>query len=48
MKKRILIPYRETDHGDFNAEWLPHRKVSGWWYVTGYLNDSAHQGNLYS
>ena len=48
MKKRYTIPYRETNHGDFNAEWLPHRKVSGWWYITGYLADQENPKNLYS
>ncbi len=42
------IPYRQQDHGDFDAEWPPHRKVSGWWYVTGYLADSANSSRLYS
>ena len=34
--KNFRIPYREVDHGDFDAEWPPHKKVFGWWYVTGY------------
>ncbi len=48
MRKRYTIPYRETDHGDFNAEWLPHKKVSGWWDITGYLTDQEHPEHLYS
>jgi predicted secreted hydrolase len=48
MKKKYTIPYREKDHGDFNAEWPPHRKVSGWWYITGYLADSTNPENYYS
>lgn len=30
MKKGYRIRYREKVHGDFNAEWPPHKKVSGW------------------
>ena len=48
MKKEYRIPYREADHGDFNAEWMPHRKVSGWWYITGSLTDPANPEHLYS
>ena len=48
MKKIYTIPYRETDHGDFNAEWPPHKQVSGWWYITGYLSDEEHPEHLYS
>ena len=48
MKKEYRIPYREKDHGDFNAEWPPHKKVSGWWYITGYLSDPEHPERLYS
>ncbi len=48
MKQKYTIPYREKDHGDFNAEWLPHRKVSGWWYITGYLADSENPEDIYS
>jgi len=33
------IDYREKDHGAFNEEWYAHKKVSGWWYATGYLTD---------
>ena len=36
------------DHGDFNAEWPPHKKVSGWWYITGYLSDPEYPESLYS
>ena len=48
MKKDYRIPYREEDHGDFNAEWPPHKKVSGWWYITGYLSDPEHPKHIYS
>lgn len=48
MKTNYTIPYREADHGDFDAEWPPHEKVSGWWYITGYLNDIEHPEHLYS
>ena len=47
-KKNFRIPYREADHGDFNAEWPPHKKVSGWWYITGYLTDQENRENFYS
>ena len=40
------IPYRESDHGDFQDEWLHHKKTSGWWYVTGYFEDESK--NMYS
>lgn len=40
------IPYRESDHGDFQDEWLHHRRTSGWWYVTGYFEDELK--NMYS
>lgn len=48
MKKSYTIPYRETNHGDFDAEWPPHRKVSGWWYITGYLTDRENPEHFYS
>ena len=48
MKNGYTIPYRETDHGDFDAEWSPHKKVSGWWYITGYLTDLERPERLYS
>lgn len=47
-KKNFRIPYREEDHGDFNTEWPPHKKVSGWWYITGYLTDQENVENFYS
>ncbi len=47
MKNHITIPYREVNHGSFDEEWLPHNKVSGWWYVTGYLTEEGNS-NLYS
>ena len=48
MVKYITIPYRETDHGDFEEEWLPHKKMSGWWYITGYLADKENPEYMYS
>jgi predicted secreted hydrolase len=47
-KKNYRIPYREADHGDFDAEWPSHKKVSGWWYITGYLTDLENIENFYS
>ena len=46
--KNYKIPYREADHGDFDVEWAPHEKVSGWWYITGYLSDPDRPEHLYS
>ncbi len=46
--KHLTIPYREETHGDFAQEWLPHKKVSGWWYLTGYLQDLENPSHLYS
>ena len=43
-----LIPYREHDHGTFDEEWLPHKKSSGWWYITGYLSDKNNPEHLYT
>ncbi|ASJ09381.1 hypothetical protein A3L11_09130 [Thermococcus siculi] len=48
MGRRYTIPYREKDHGDFDEEWPPHEGVSGWWYITGYLNDKNNPERLYS
>ena len=46
--KSVTIPYRQEDHGDFDAEWPVQRKVSGWWYITGYFSEPANPGYLYS
>ena len=46
--KSCRIPYREVDHGDFDTEWPPHKKVSGWWYITGYLTDQDNTEKTYS
>lgn len=46
--KSVTIPYRQEDHGDFDAEWGIHRRVSGWWYITGYFSDPAKPDYLYS
>ena len=43
-----LIPYREHNHGTFDEEWAPHKKMSGWWYITGYLSDKQNPDHLYS
>ena len=48
MQKGTLIPYREADHGDFETEWPPHKGVSGWWYITGYLTDQERPDHLFS
>ncbi len=40
------IPYRGKDHGDFEEEWLSHKKASEWWYATGFVHDE--EGNEYS
>jgi len=34
--KSVTIPYRQENHGDFDAEWPIQRKVSSWWYITGH------------
>lgn len=46
--EHVTIPYRQLDHGAFDAEWPPHRGVSGWWYVTGTLSDPSAPQDLYS
>jgi predicted secreted hydrolase len=46
--RNVLISYRQDDHGSFDEEWPPHKNASGWWYVTGYLNDVASPDKLYS
>lgn len=40
------IEYLYENHGDFDREWLPHRKISEWWYATGVLK--TDQGSRYS
>ena len=47
-QKNITIMYRERNHGTFDEEWPPHKKTSGWWYITGYLSDKQHPNHLYS
>ena len=42
------IPYREADHGSFEEEWPPHEGVLGWWYATGYLQDTSNPDQLYA
>ena len=46
MKAYEIIPYREKDHGTFDEEWPPHKKTSGWWYITGYLADKQNPEDL--
>jgi hypothetical protein len=48
MPKNIKIPYRKGDRGSFDEEWPPHKKVSGWWYVAGYLTDPKDLDALFS
>jgi len=43
-----MIPYRQENHGDFDAEWPVQRKVSGWWYITGYFSEPGKPEQLYS
>ncbi len=46
--KSISIPYRQENHGSFDDEWAVHKKVSGWWYITGYFTDPTDPERLYS
>ena len=46
--KSVTIPYRQEDHGDFDAEWPIQRKISGWWYITGYFSEIGKPERLYS
>lgn len=46
--KSVLIPYRQEDHGDFDAEWPVQRGVTGWWYITGYFSEPSEPDRLYS
>lgn len=46
--QHVMNPYRERDHGTFDEEWAPHKKTSGWWYITGYLTDKEHPDHLFS
>jgi predicted secreted hydrolase len=34
----MLLQYREATHGSIDEEWLPHRRATEWWYVTGYIH----------
>lgn len=40
------IPYRLHDHLSFEEEWQCHKRISEWWYVTGYFSDETDK--LYS
>jgi predicted secreted hydrolase len=46
--KSLKIPYRQENHKSFDAEWPVQRKVSGWWYITGYFSDLTAPTKLYS
>ena len=46
--KSVTIPYRQENHGDFDAEWPVQRKVTGWWNITGLFSDPAGPACLYS
>lgn len=46
--KSVTIPYRQQNHGDFDAEWPVQDKVTGWWYITGYFPDPRDAAHLYS
>ncbi len=46
--KSVTIPYRQENHGSFDEEWPLHRKISGWWYITGYFSDPATPDQLFS
>lgn len=46
--KSVTIPYRQESHGDFDAEWPAQRKVTGWWYITGFFSDPTDPARLYS
>ncbi len=39
MRKFEEIPYQKGKHGTFEEEWLSHKKISEWWYATGYFTD---------
>ena len=46
--RSVTIPYRQENHGDFDAEWPIQRGVSGWWYITGYFSETTAPQHLYS
>jgi predicted secreted hydrolase len=46
--RSATIPYRQEDHGSFDAEWPVQRKASGWWYITGYFSKPGQPEKLYS
>ncbi len=46
--KSVRIPYRQEDHGTFDAEWPVHKGISGWWYITGYFSEAGKPERLYS
>jgi hypothetical protein len=46
--KSVTIPYRQENHSDFDAEWPVQRKVTGWWYITGFFSAPADPARLYS
>ncbi len=46
--RSVTIPYRQEDHGDFDAEWPIQRGVSGWWCNTGHFAEASNPQQLYS
>jgi len=46
--KSVTIPYRQENHGSFDEEWPIQKKVSGWWYITGYFSEPTDPERLYS
>ena len=44
MSKMTAIPYRTHDHGSFDEEWGCHRRVSEWWYATGWAGGTEEGG----
>jgi len=41
-----MTNYPGRDHGSVDKEWLVHKNMPGWWYITGTINDST--GKLYT
>lgn len=37
MKRIEKVEYLYENHGDFDREWLAHKNISEWWYITGVL-----------
>ncbi|MBN2168222.1 MAG: carotenoid 1,2-hydratase [Actinobacteria bacterium] len=43
MARINKLPYRDTSHGTFEDEWGYHKKISEWWYSTGYFTDEEEK-----